>query len=309
MDRTGQPCPRCGRPAPPGSGQFCRYCGRYLAALTWTASPPPGPPRPIPARRPPYTGPPRYRFAPRWGFPPRPWTDGHRPPPAPDHALRARGVAAGAVPLLWSTGIVALLAAAAEFWRYALLVQSRDGALAAVTVAASDAFVNAAGTIAPMVGVLAGLLVVLWSVRASRAAAELAGVQPSRSARGVVFGWLVPGLNLAVPGSLFAEVEHAALRLPADRRPRPPRLLLAWWAFWVVGGVLAVVVLAWSLRTGVQARADGVLLHGVLDLVAAVTAGLTALLVARLTKLLAPAGQGPREILVSVRTTEVPAPA
>jgi hypothetical protein len=299
MDRTGLPCPRCGRPAPPGSGQFCRYCGRYLAALTWTATPPPGPPRPVPARRPPYTGPPRYRFAPRWGFPPRPWTDGHQPP-GPDHRQRARGVAAGLIPLLWSTAIVALLAAAAEAWRYALLVQSRDGALAAVTVAASDAFVNAAGTIAPILGGLAGLLVVLWSVRASRAAAELAGVRPSRSAPAVVFGWLVPGVNLAVPGSMFAELEHAALGLPPDRRPRPPRLLLAWWAAWVLGGLLAVVVLVWSLRTGVQARADGVLLHAVLDLVAAVTAALTALLVGRITKLLAPAGRGPREVLVAV---------
>jgi hypothetical protein len=223
--------------------------------------------------------------------------------------LRARGVAAGLVPLLWSTGVVALLAAGAEFWRYALLVESREGALGAATVAASDAFVTSAGTIAPILGALAGLLLVLWSVRASRAAADLAGVQPSRSARGVVFGWLVPGVNLAVPGSMFAELEHAALRLPPDRRPRPPRLLLAWWAAWVVGGLLAVVVLVWGLRTGVQARADGVLLHGLLDLVAAVTAGLTALLVSRLTKLLAPAGRGPREILVSVGGGEVPATA
>ena len=72
----------------------------------------------------------------------------------------------------------------------------------------------------------------------------------------------------------------------------------------------AVVVLVWGLRTGVQARADGVLLHGVLDLVAAVTAGLTALLISRLTRLLAPPGRGPREILVSIRPAdELPAPA
>jgi hypothetical protein len=82
----------------------------------------------------------------------------------------------------------------------------------------------------------------------------------------VVLGWLVPGLNLAVPGSVLAEIEHAAMRLPPDRRPRPSALLLAWWVAWVAGACWAVVVLLWSLRTGVQARADGVLLHAVLDL-------------------------------------------
>ena len=42
--------------------------------------------------------------------------------------------------------------------------------------------------------------------------------------------WLVPGLNLSLPGSLLAEIEHSALGRPADRRPRPSRLLLVWWA-------------------------------------------------------------------------------
>ena len=89
----------------------------------------------------------------------------------------------------------------------------------------------------------------------------------------IVLGWLVPGLNLAVPGSVLAEIEHAALDRPADRRPRPSRLLRVWWVLWVAGVLLAAVVLAWSLRTGVQARADGVVLHAVLDLLAAATAG------------------------------------
>jgi hypothetical protein len=305
---TPQHCPRCGRAAAPGSGRFCRYCGRYLAALIWVAEPPPLAQPPVARRiRPPYTGPPRYRYLPRWGFPARAWQLPAPPVPleSTDPVLRARVLAVSAVPLLWSTAVIALLACAAEICRYLLLVASRDGALGASTVAASDAFVASAGTIAPLLAALSGLLVVLWSVRASRAAAELAGVRPSRPARAVVLGWLVPGLNLAVPGSVFAEMEHAALRLPADRRPRPSPLLLAWWVAWTAGEVLAVVVLAWSLRTGVQARADGVLLHAVLDLLAAVTAGLTALLLSRMTRLLAPPGRGPREILVSVGSDHV----
>ena len=296
---TTRHCPRCGREAAPDSGRFCRYCGRYLAALIWVAEPPPSTARASRRIRTPYAGPPRYRYLPRWGFPVGAW-------PAPvvespgDPAQRARTLAVTAVPLLWSTAVVALLACAAETCRYLLLLASRDGALSASTVAASDAFVASAGTIAPLLAALGGLLLVLWTLRAAAAAADLAGVEPSRSGRAVVLGWLVPGLNLAVPGSVLAEIEHAALRLPADRRPRPSGLLLAWWAAWVVGGVLAVVVALWSLRTGVQARADGVLLHAVLNAVAVVTAVLTALLVTRLTRLLAPPGRGQREILVSV---------
>jgi hypothetical protein len=212
----------------------------------------------------------------------------------------ARSSAASAVPVLWATAAVALLAAVAEGWRYALLLASRDGALDAGTVAASDAFVNAAGTVAPILTLLAGGLLVLWSVRAQQAAAELAGVRPSRSGPAVVLGWLVPGANLVVPGALLAEIEHTALRLPAQRRPRPSRLLLAWWAAWLTGWVLSVVVLLWSLRTGVQARADGVVLHALLDLLAVATAALTALLVTRLTRLLTPTERVHREILVSV---------
>jgi Domain of unknown function (DUF4328) len=302
-------CSRCGRVAAPGSGAFCRYCGRYLAALVWVAEPPPGAPVPVPRRRLPYSGPPRYRFPPRWGFPARAWEppEGGRADP-PDPVWAARSMAATVGPLLWATAVIALLAAGAEVWRYALLLASRDGALGAGVVAASDAFVNSAGILSPILGLLSGGVLVAWCVRAVRAAAEVADVRPARSTRAVLIGWLVPGLNLAVPGSVLAELEHSALKLPPDRRPRPSRLLLAWWAGWAVGGVLSVVVLLWSLRTGVQARADGVVLHAVLDLLAATTAVLTALLVTRLTRLLLPNPRPQREILVSV-SEPISAPA
>ena len=68
----------------------------------------------------------------------------------------------------------------------------------------------------------------------------------------------------------------------------------------MVGGVLAAVVLAWSWRTGVQARADGVVLHAVLNLVAAATAGVTAVLVGRLTALLNPVRAPRRRLLLAV---------
>jgi hypothetical protein len=308
--RMGPPCPRCGRRAPAGGGPFCPFCGRYLAALRWVAEPPPGfgppPPSPPPRR---YTGPPRYRVLPRWGFPLGGWTPPHQERAGSDPLQVTRSLVGTLVPLLWSTAAVALLAAGAEVWRYALLLASRESALSAGAVAASDALVASAGTVAPILTLVVGGLTVLWSVRAAQAAATAAGVRPARSTRAIVLGWLVPGVNLSVPGSVLAEIEHSALGLPAGRRPRPSRLLLVWWALWAVGVVLTAVVLLWSLRTGVQARADGVVLHAVLDLLAAVTAVVTARLVLRLTRLLAPGAPRRRELLVRVNPTSAAAPA
>jgi hypothetical protein len=297
-------CPRCGQSSRPGAGPFCPHCGRYLAALRWVAEPPPGAAVPAAVPRPPgrYAGPPRYPEPPRWGFPAAPWrTTGTDDPPT-DPLPAARAVAGTVAPLLWATAAVALVAAGAEAWRYVLLLSSREGALAAGVVAASDALVLAAGTIALVLAAVSGGLLILWTIRAARAAADRAGLSPSRSPRAVVLGWVVPGLNLSVPGSVFAEIEHAALDRSPATRPRPSRLVLTWWALWVAGVLLAGVVLAWSLRDGVQAAADAVVLHGVLDLLAAVTAGVTAVVVTRLTRLLGPfEGAAAREILVGVR--------
>jgi hypothetical protein len=202
---------------------------------------------------------------------------------------------------------VALLAAGAETWRYVLLLASREGALEADTVAASDALVVAAGTGTVLLGLAAGGLVVAWSLPAAVAAAGRSGLQPSRSRREIVLGWVVPGWNLLVPGPLLAEIEHGALDRPADRRPRPSRLVGAWWVAWVAGELLSAVVLVWSLRTGVQARADGVVLHAVLNLIAVATAGITAVLVGRLTTLLNPVRAPRRRLLLAMQPPAAPA--
>ena len=160
---------------------------------------------------------------------------------------------------------------------------------------------TSAATVAPILTVLAGALLVVWSVRASRAAGEFAGVVPARSTRAIVAGWLLPVVNLSVPGSVLAEIEHAALARPAGQRPQPSGQLRAWWVLWVANLAGVVVVALWSLRTSVQAQADGVVLHAVLDLLAAVTAGVTAVLVVRLTRLLTPSRGTHREVLVAVR--------
>lgn len=297
----GPPCPRCGRRAPAGGGPFCPFCGRYLAALRWVAEPPPGVTQPRPRQAPtPYTGPPRYRVLPRWGFPLGPWRSPVADQVHPDPLTRSRTLVGSLVPLLWATTAVALLAAGAEVWRYVLLLASREGALRAEVVAASDALVASAGTVAPILSLVVGVLMILWTVRTAQAAAERAQVRPARSTRAIVFGWLVPGLNLSVPGSVLAEIEHSAIGRPADQRPRPSRLLLVWWALWAASVLFTVVVLLWSLRDGVQARADGVVLHAVLDLLAAATAGVTARLVLRITRLLAPVAPRRREVVLRI---------
>lgn len=299
--RAGPTCPRCRTPV--GANSYCPRCGRYLAPLTWVAIPPPGAVPAQPATRAaPYTGPPRYRFIPPWGFPALPWAPPLEATPPPRDALAATRATLGTLtPALWATATVAVLACAAEVWRYMLLLASRSDALPAGAVAASDALVVAAGTVAPMLATVAGVLLVVWSVRASRTAGEYAGVVPARSTRAIVAGWVVPVLDLTVPGSVLAEIEHAGLARPAEQRPRPSRLLRCWWGLWVADLVFGMVVALWSLRTGVQARADGVLLHAWLDLLAAVTAGVTAVLAARLTRLLTPHRSAHREVLVAVR--------
>jgi hypothetical protein len=68
-----------------------------------------------------------------------------------------------------------------------------------------------------------------------------------------------------------------------------------------LGVLLTATTLLWNLRGGVQARADGVLLHVATDLVAAVVAVATIVVVRRLTRLLSPAQLGGARRLVVVR--------
>jgi hypothetical protein len=309
---TGPACPRCRRQQP--SGQHargaCAYCGQFLSTVDWVAWPPGGyPPRRL-RTRPSYTGPPSYPVPPRWGFPLVTWRRPRSFEPVPVSSMqRARSLAGTAAPLLWLTAAVSLLAAAAEGWRYRLLLDSRGDALPAGRLRISDALVVTGGVVSVLACGLAGLVTVMWVLRAHAAAAELAGVAPSRPARHLLAGWLVPGLNLVVPGSSLAEIEHAVLGRPPARRPRPSALVLVWWVAWDLGALLAAVTLLWSRLDGTQALADGVLLHAAVDVLAAVTAALTALVVRSLTGLLQPVppGRARRMVVVRLGTEDRPA--
>lgn len=266
--------------------------GRGAGPAGWVATPPGGE-RPGPGRRARrYTGPPSYSAPPRWGLPPVTW---RRPlpfagRPEPDPAERLSALSGAVVPLLWATAAVAGTAALAEVWRYALLVLSRSGALPRGVVIASDALVGAAGGLSVPIAVVSVVAVFLWALRARAAAARRTGRDSARPDWQFLLGVLVPGVNLLVPGSVLAELEHEALSAEgaAPERPRPSRLVIAWWVSWAVCLVLAGLSFLWSFRAGVQAMADGVVLHAGNDLAVCVLAVLTAHVVRTLVRLLGP---------------------
>jgi hypothetical protein len=229
---------------------------------------------------------------PRWGFPLLAWrwptsvaTDDERPADEVDRVQRLARTASHALGLAALTG---LWAAGSEIWRYVLLLLSRYGALSETTVGVSDAMVVASAAVSVVTGVLALVFTLLWLRRARHAAASASGCAPPRSDAEVLVGLVVPGMNLVVPGSVLAELEHAALRQPADTRPRPSRLLRWWWGLWAGSALFTAFTVAWSFRSSAQAMADGVLLHATADLLAAAVAVLTAVVVRRITTLLLP---------------------
>ncbi|GDY31172.1 hypothetical protein GTS_28050 [Gandjariella thermophila] len=283
--------------------------------VDWVATPPPGaqPPRFAP-RRLPYTGPPSYPATPRWGFPLLVWRWPTALPPVPGSSAsvspvdRARATGAAAVQALWITAALCLTAACGEGWRYTLLLASRYGALSGAVVSLSDALVITTGVVSVLAALLSLLLAVLWLRRAREVAALAAGFAPPRPDWQVVLGLLLPGINLVVPGSALAELEHAALGRPAATRPTPSRLVLLWWGAWVVGVLLFVLTVLWSFRGGVQAAADGVLLHAVNDLAAAALAVLTIRVVHWINGLIGPVDTHRVRRARVVRVTGAPPP-
>jgi hypothetical protein len=280
----------------------------------WVATPPPqsGTPRDAFRRRPlPYTGPPSYPVPPRWGFPQLSWrwpvSLGKKAKPQPLDQLRmlSRNLTA----TLWVTAAALVVAVGGEGWRYTLLILSRSGALSRNTVAFSDALVVTAGVVSGLSALASLGIGVLWVLRARDVAAAVSGQRPARPVRDVLIGLLVPVLNLAVAGSVLAELEHAAARKPATERPRPSRLLLMWWIAWIASEILfAVVWLVMYFGTSVQSLANGVELHLLADLVAAFVAATSAVFVSRITQLLEPVDLTTVHRLRVVKVVDAPEP-
>lgn len=260
----------------------------------WVATVPPGSTgrRARTRRRLPYMGPPRYGTTPTWGFPALAWRWPKAVPGAmteePVTVDRVRVVAGHASSMLWALAVLAVCAAGGEIWRYALLIESRTGALSSRLVSASDALVTIAAVLTLAFGLVTLGVVLWWLNMARRAAADLADQRVARPDWQVLVYLLVPGINLAMAGVVLTELEHQVLRRPADQRPVPSKQVKIWWASWAAAGVLCVVTVLWRLRDSVQARADGVVLSALTDLAAAGVAVLTALMIRRLATLLAP---------------------
>ncbi|WP_344686046.1 DUF4328 domain-containing protein [Saccharopolyspora taberi] len=279
------------------------------------ATPPGGArPRTRRARPRPYAGPPSYPAVPRWGFPLLAWRWPLALPaqPAADPVKRVAALFATASATLWITAGVAGLAAVAEGWRYVLLLRSRGEALPATALAISDALVVTTGLLTLVLGVLSGLFSILWALRARVAAAERAGIRSERSDLQFVLGALVPGLNLVVPGSVLSELEHAVLIGEGARergdRPRPSRLVLVWWGSWAASLLFGWTTFLWMFRGGVQAQADGVVLHVWTNIAVVVLAVVTARVVRYLTALLIPADPTELPHLRVLRVSGAPAP-
>src|SRR6478609_1158494 len=122
-------CGRCEVLQPLGSAgpARCVSCGARIRR--WVAHPPPvdraSRDRTAPRRERPYVGPPSYRGGhPRWSFPPVVW----RELPPPDPQLPPRDPAPGLRWAAWlcaATSLCALVAAGAEIWRFALMLEGR----------------------------------------------------------------------------------------------------------------------------------------------------------------------------------------
>lgn len=207
-------------------------------------------------------------------------------------------------PLLgWAMGLwcavaaLALLSAAAETWRFVLLLRGRTVVLPAGVVSTSDVLVAAAGLFTPAVTVVAVVVTVSVLLRTSDWAAARAGRRPPRTKAGLLLRLLVPGWNVYGAGQVLVETHGLLLAPPAVPEPYDPvdrsdrarrgdrRLIVAWWAAWVVNAGLLVVTIARGWGGSLQAIADTVELHIAVDLAAAVTAGLGALVLGRFRRL------------------------
>lgn len=230
-----------------------------------------------------------------------------------DPVQRVAALARTAVTTLWVVVVAAGIAAFAEAFRYVLLLFSLRQSLPGGLLGFSDALVITSGIVTVLAGLTAGLVVILWLLRARALADDAVGVQSARPEWQVIAGILVPGWNLIAAGTVLAEMEHSILAAEGSRklgdRPSPSGLVRLWWLSWVVSVVLGATAFLWSFRTSVQALADGVVLHFWVNVAAVVLAVLTLRVVDSCSRLVTPADPATlsRSLVVGLRDVP-PAP-
>nr|WP_240189245.1 DUF4328 domain-containing protein [Nakamurella flavida] len=193
-----------------------------------------------------------------------------------------------------TTAVLAVIAAGAEAWRFALLLAGRTQVLSGSVVRVNDALVTSAGLVLLVAAVATAVAAVPVLVRLHGDAARRSGRLPSRRP-GEVAGWLLaPVANLYGAGVIVGEIDARLIVRAADPEPpggaRPSRLVSVWWAAWVLNGVLVLAALVRGSAGSLQAVADTVELHVAVDLTAALVAGLGAAVLGRFARLLTPAG-------------------
>ncbi|GAA4484636.1 hypothetical protein GCM10023094_38190 [Rhodococcus olei] len=215
---------------------------------------------------------PSYQQVPRWGLVDPAPADLSEPRPT-----RTQQLAELAPTLLVASAGLFLAGALAELFRYGLLLYNRTTLISPAVLAVSDSLVFTFGVLAPLVAFAAAAASVAWLLDARRAAWARIGRVDPRSSAAVAFGCLVPVANLVWPGVFLTEL--------AGVEPRIRRVVRLWWSTWVAGGVLLVVSLAWRSHDSLQARANGVVLAMIVDLVAVGIAVLTLVVMRRVDRL------------------------
>lgn len=277
MSTSVQPCARCGarwtvqaRPL-----HWCPRCGGVLLSpgpidapaqrrnYRWVARRPDHRVRKPTSRAAASTETPRYTRIPRWGL-------FDVPPQAPAAAQRPLGLLTGAVSLLLiGTAVLFVLAAAAEFGRYLILLRNRTRLIENWLLIVSDVSVYLFALGALVLALLSALALVGWLIEVRRAAYGDRKRRDPRSVFTLVLGCLIPVANLLWPGVFLTETA----RIRED--PRALRAARIWWCGWILNGLLVVAALLWRNAGSLQAEADGVSLTALTDLVAAAMAVLT----------------------------------
>jgi hypothetical protein len=202
------------------------------------------------------------------------------------------------------TSVLALVAAAAEVWRFVLMLEGRTFVLSGTVVRSSDLLVGASGLAVVFFALLAAGFVVPALVRTHAAAAVRVGRAPSRSRTSVLLRLLVPVWNIYGAGQIVTEIDrtlalqqHQQLEATPDAadgngasseaspaRIRGSRLVILWWLSWIASAVLIIAAVVRGLGGSLQAIADTVELHIAVDLMAAVVAGVGAVLLLRFAR-------------------------
>lgn len=263
-----QLCARCGAQWPVHRHpiQWCPRCHGVLLAPARRDTPPRARNYRWVARKPreqrrarsasPSTATPRYAQPPQWGL--------IDPPPLPQSTSRTplAFFADRVESLLIVTALMFVLAAVAEGFRYGVLLRNRSHLIEQWVLTCSDAAVWSTSVVSLLAALFAALAAVGWLIRARAQEFDRLGRTDPRATPTLVAGCVVPLLNLVAPGVFLTEL--------ALHRPHAQRVAVRiWWCAWVFGAALAVAAIAWRSADSLQAKADGVMLTAVTDLVAA----------------------------------------